>query len=315
MKFRIGVDLGGTNTVAAAVNERNEVVYKKSVPTKRRFYDICRDIKELAFTCCEVCGIHPAEMEYMGVGSPGIIDPDGGRILRWSVKGISDAPLRDKLFELTGMPVYIENDANAAALGEYEAGAGRGTTEFIAITVGTGIGCGAIINGELYRGMNFAALEPGHMVIDKKGPLCSCGRKGCFEAIASASALMRRAKKACEVRPDTALRNYSVPDGRAVFEAAAKGDLTANQLLDSYLKDLACGLTNIVNLFQPQVLCIGGGISAAGDALLLPLREQVAKEEYSKTLKTRTVIKLAELGNDAGLIGAALLGRGKTWED
>ncbi len=310
MLYTLGVDLGGTNTAAGIISSDLKVVYKTSVPTKRDFAGICRDIASICSDCCAAVGVSLSDVKGIGVGAPGIVDPVRGVMVRWTNLGINDAPLGEKLSQTVGLPVFVENDANAAALGEYAAGAGRGVSNFVAVTVGTGIGGGAIIGGKLCRGGNFAAMELGHTVIAKDGPLCTCGRRGCFETLASASALGRRARTAAEAHPESLLATLDAPDAKAVFAAADRGDAAAKELLSAYIKDLACGLTNIINLLQPEVLCIGGGISGAGSKLLLPLRAEIDREDYAKYLDKRVKIKLAELGNDAGLIGAALLVQG-----
>lgn len=304
MIYRIGVDLGGTNIAAGVINEQNEIVSKLSVPTNTdpTFEGICRNINGL---CLRLLREYPDAVT-VGIGSPGIANCETGIVERWSNLKLENAPLVERVREKVGLPVYLENDANAAALGEYAVGAGRGTDNFMLITLGTGIGCGTVLGGKIYQGKNHAAFEAGHMVIDRHGLPCTCGRRGCFEMYASASALCREAEKAAKAHPESLLAGGKI-DGRAVFAAAAQKDSTAQAVIAEYIEDLACGVTNMINLLQPEVLCIGGGISGAGDALLDPLRELAAKDVHAKDAAFKTQIKLAVLGNDAGIIGAALL--------
>ncbi|MBQ7625344.1 MAG: ROK family protein [Clostridia bacterium] len=300
--LRIGVDLGGTNIAAGLVNDKNEIIKKTSVPTSdKSFEGVCRAIASL----CESLS-SGASVSEIGVGSPGIANASTGVVERWSNLNFVNAPLAERVSALCGLPVYIENDANAAALGEYVAGAGRGTEDFVLVTIGTGIGCGAVLGGKLYRGKNHSAFELGHTVIDLNGPVCTCGRRGCFETLASATALVRQAKEAAKACPESLL-NQSEINGKTVFEALRLGDGAAKAVFDRYVKYLAAGVTDLINLLQPQVLCIGGGVSGAGEALLAPLRELVSREEYAKDCAVRTKIMPALLGNDAGIIGAAAI--------
>ena len=184
----------------------------------------------------------------------------------------------------------------------------------IAVTLGTGVGGGIILGGKLWNGVNYGAGELGHMVIDRNGPECNCGRRGCFEALASATALIGQTREAMDSAPESLLwelcgGDKRMADGRTVFEAAGRGDQTAAMVVERYIGYLAIGVTNLVNIFQPEIICIGGGVSRAGELLLEPLKRLVAEEDYARDSSVHTDIRLAELGNDAGLIGAALLGR------
>lgn len=247
----------------------------------------------------------------MGVGVPGTANRENGHLEDANNLGFDDEPFVSVLEERLGLPVRFGNDANAAAWGEYQAGGGR-EDSFVMMTIGTGIGGGVILNGKLWDGINGAAAEFGHMTIRYDGVPCTCGRTGCFEAYASATALIRQARERMAADRDTLLWKLcgGEPDrveARTVFEGAAAGDGACRALLDVYTTYLAEGAANIVNLFQPAVLCVGGGVSRAGEALLTPLREKTAKRIYSKNAKRNTRITLAQLDNDAGIIGAALL--------
>jgi glucokinase len=208
----------------------------------------------------------------------------------------------------------VENDANAAALGEFLAGSAKGTKNAIAITLGTGVGGGIVIDGKIYSGSNFAGAELGHMVIVKDGRECGCGRKGCWEAYASATALINMTKEA--IRNEKAEFSYMLHladddidnvNGKTAFDAQQAGDNTGAEVVDQYISYLATGLINIINIFQPDVLCIGGGIAGQGDNLLTPLRAIIEKERFTKYNEKQTKVCIATLGNDAGIIGAACL--------
>jgi glucokinase len=223
-----------------------------------------------------------------------------------------DTPLGPELSRRFGKEVLIENDANVAALGEIYAGAGKGCKSMVAITIGTGIGGGVIVNGHLLTGFNFAGAELGHTVIVQGGQLCGCGRHGCFEAYASATALIRQTREAMNQHPESKLwqvvqGDLSKVDGRTPFAAQELGDETAQQVLRTYAGCLATGITNMVNIFQPEVVCIGGGVSNAGEVLLAPVREIFDREDYARDSKNRCKLVIASLGNDAGIIGAAML--------
>ena len=213
---------------------------------------------------------------------------------------------------LPGKKIYIDNDANCAALGEALAGAGRGVKNFVAITLGTGVGSGVVIDGKIYNGSNFAAAEFGHMVISIDGEQCNCGRRGCWERYASATALINQTKHAMRHSYDSEMwhlvnENINLVTGRTAFEALRKGDAAAKRVVEQYIYYIACGIINVINILQPEMICIGGGISHEGESLLEPLRKHVERERYSMFAKTQTQICRALLGNDAGVIGAALL--------
>jgi glucokinase len=209
-------------------------------------------------------------------------------------------------------PCYVENDANAAAYGEFVAGAAKGANDAVCITLGTGVGGGIIINKKIYSGFNFAGAEIGHTVIDPNGPECTCGRKGCFEVFSSATGLVRMTKEAMLADKSSIMWKMNDEDGkvsaRTAFNAMRAGDKAGKEVVDKYIRYLACGITNTINIFQPDILCIGGGVCNEGDPLLLPLKELVAKEVYTKNSAKNTEIVIAKLGNDAGIIGAAFLG-------
>lgn len=311
--YRIGVDLGGTNTAAAVFDENYTLLSRGNVSTRRDTTPtgIADAIDEAARDACRALGITLDEVEAIGIGSPGIIDPDTGVIEYWSRYDFNAVPMAKLVGERTGKPVFMGNDANAAALGEFVAGAGKGSRNMVAVTLGTGIGGGIVIDGKLYSGFNHAAGELGHTSIAFDGKLCTCGRRGCFEAYASVTALIEQTREAMQADPESVMWTLSptldTVNGRTSFDAMRAGDKSAKAVVDRYIEYLACGLANIVNTFQPEILCIGGGISNERETLLAPVRAILDREDYARSLPKRVKLVRAELGNDAGLYGAAAL--------
>lgn len=312
---RIGIDLGGTNIVAGVVNDEGVILAKADCKTNlpRPAADIVADMARLAKEATEKAGMTMDDVVSVGVGCPGTCNVFTG-IVEYSCNlDFKEVPLRDMLSEAVGKPVYVENDANAAALGEAVAGAAKGAQNALCITLGTGVGGGIIIDGKIYDGFNCAAAELGHIVIVVDGEPCGCGRHGCWEAYASATALIRQTKRAIEQHPDSGLAKLAAENGkvsgRTAFDAMRAGDEVGKAVVDQYIKYLASGLTNMVNIFQPEVLCIGGGISHEGDTLIKPVMEHIERDRYSKYSKQQTRVCTATLGNDAGVIGAAYLGK------
>jgi len=308
----LGIDLGGMNVAAAVVEETGGILGRASLPTPQGVEPVVECMAQAARAAAQDAGVDLWEIAAVGVGAPGAIQPEAGVVKFWSNLDFRDVPLAGLLSAKLNRPVLLENDANAAALGEYAAGAGRGSASLVAITLGTGVGGGAVLNGKLYTGFNYAGLEVGHFVIAYDGRPCTCGRKGCFEAYCSATALIRRTREVMEAHRDSALwalagGRLEGVNGRTPFDGAAQGDPAAGMVIDEYVRYLGCGVTSLVNLFQPEVFCIGGGPSAQGETLLAPLREILDREDYARNQAHRTRLVKAALGNDAGLVGAALL--------
>ncbi len=318
--YRIGIDLGGTNIAAGLVNEKHEIVCKESVPTNvatRSGEEIVAAMAELCHTLTKKLGITMREVEAIGVASPGIANSRDGAVEYCNNLPFDHLPVADILRKKTGvMTVHVENDANAAAWGEAVAGAAKGTESSVMVTLGTGVGGGVIVHKKLITGFNFAGGELGHIVIEKDGVPCSCGRRGCWEAYSSATALIRMTKEKmdeCEsTGRDTLMREMVAKkgkvSGRTAFDAMRAGDEAAKEVVDTYISYLATGITNLVNIFQPEVLSIGGGVSGEGENLLRPLVPLIRQEVYGHGVVPETQIRIAELGNDAGIIGAAFLG-------
>ncbi len=312
----LGVDLGGTNIAVGLVDENLKLVLKDSVPTKatRPISEIMDDMAALCIKVVKKAGVDFSEVASAGIASPGSIDPANGYVRYANNINLRDYPMAEELMKRTKLKkVFLENDANAAALAEAKAGAGKGAKDVIMITLGTGVGGGIVIDGKLYSGATYCGAELGHTVISVGGRPCSCGRKGCFEAYSSATGLINMTKEAMEEDKASLMwqmmNNEGKVSGRTAFNAAKEGDKSGQKVVDEYIEYLACGLANMINIFDPEVLCIGGGVCNEGDNLLIPLKKKIFGQVYgAATKKDFTEIKIAELGNDAGIIGAAALG-------
>ena len=313
-EYAFGIDLGGTNIVAGVVDDEFRIVATAKCKTRipRPAEEIVVDMARMAKEAVQNAGLTMADIAYVGVGSPGTCNADTGIVEYSNNLQFEKLPLRDMLGGMLDKAVYIENDANAAALGEALAGAAKGAQSCVCITLGTGVGGGIIIDGKIYGGFNFAGAELGHTVIMVDGELCTCGRFGCWEAYASATALINQTRRAMVNHPDSAMwsiaEDLDKVNGRTAFDGMRAGDAVAAQVVDTYIKYIATGLINVINIFQPEVLCIGGGICKEGDTLLKPLAAHIERERYSKYSSHQTRLCVATLGNDAGIIGAAFLG-------
>lgn len=317
--YTIGIDLGGTNIVASVVDDDYNIIGTSKTPTNspRSADEIFDDIADVCEEAVKTAGLTMEDIDSVGMGTPGTVNQDG--VIEFANNlAFNNVPARTMLAKRINKPeekVFIENDANCAALGEAYAGCGNGAKDFVAVTLGTGVGSGVIIGGKIVNGVNYAGGECGHMVIVVDGEQCSCGRKGCWEAYASATALIRQTKKAMEEYPDSLMHKLAKEEGkvsgRTAFDAMRLGDIAGIKVVDDYIKYVACGLINIVNALQPEIICIGGGICNEGETLMKPLRRFVQSERYSIHSKIQTKIVKAELGNDAGVIGAVLLGKVK----
>ena len=315
--YYLGVDLGGTNIAIGLVNEEFKIVFKGKVPTgaSRPVSDVMDDMAALCASVVKKAGFTFEDVAYAGIAAPGSVDPKNG-VVRYSnnIK-MENFPICEELKKRIPLKtIYLENDANAAALAEAKAGAGKGCSSLVMITLGTGVGGGIVIDGKLYSGFNYSGAELGHTVIEMGGRPCTCGRLGCFEAYSSATGLINMTKEKMmdnvnSMMWDLAKNNIERVNGLTAFDAAKKGDKAGKEVVDMYIKYLACGLTNMINIFQPEVLCIGGGVCGEGNYLLKPLIKSVRRAEYGAATQTNFCqIKIAELGNDAGIIGAAALG-------
>lgn len=312
--YKLGIDLGGTNIAVGVVNENFEIVGTGKMKTNlpRSAEEIADDMVKAALMAIEDAGLELSDIDSCGVGTPGSVDPNTGVVAYANNLDFENVPLAKLLKDRLGKDFFVENDANAAAFGEYIAGAGKGTRNFAAITLGTGVGGGIVIDGKLYSGSNHAGGELGHTVINFDGEMCSCGRRGCFEAYASATALIRQTKEAMLKDKDSVMwklceGNIEKASGRTAFDAMRAGDASGKSVVDSYTRYIAIGIINIVNTFQPEKMCIGGGISKEGDILVKPIEKIMETEDYARNMKDKAQIVTAKLGNDAGIIGAAFL--------
>ena len=312
--LRIGIDLGGTKIAAGLVDEGRNLGASVQEPTRlpRPAKELAEAVFHLAERLLKEQGIAWEQVECVGIGIPGTVNRETDCVEYANNFGFENVPFVKMVKDWFPCPLYAENDAKAAAWGEYLAGAGQGSRSMTAVTLGTGVGGGIILNGTILEGENGAAGELGHMVIRQNGRSCTCGRKGCLEAYASATALVSQAKEAMETSQESLLWSLcggkmSEVNGRLIFEAAAQKDETACRVLERFTEDLSDGAANIINILQPEVLCIGGGLSGAGEALLAPLKRKTAPKVYSRASKKNTRILLARLGNGAGIIGAACL--------
>ncbi|MCD7957985.1 MAG: ROK family protein [Ruminococcus sp.] len=314
MKYYIGIDLGGTNIVAGVVDENYQILTKASVKTNlpRPATEIATDMAKVTLQAIENAELSLDDIQWVGVGTPGTANADTGIIEYSNNLGFRNVPMVKYLEEALGKPVYIENDARSAAYGEYVAGAAKGATNAVCITLGTGVGGGIVIDGKIYGGSNFGGGEIGHTVISVDGPQCSCGRRGCFEVFSSATGLVRMTKEALAAHPESAMKDEPHISARTAFNYMRAGDETAKQVVDDYIKYLAAGITNTINVFQPDVLCVGGGVCNEGDPLLVPMKALVKEQVYTRNSAKNTEIVIAKLGNDAGIIGAAFLGNARS---
>lgn len=310
----LGIDLGGTNIAAGIVDESYRIIGRRSTPTpKNATGDTLSDaMAQLVRDLLEEMNIDQRELPWVGLAAPGYIDSRLGvnRFAGNLCGGLTDDPMASNLESRLGIKVYLGNDANAAAYGEAVAGAAKGAESSITVTLGTGVGGGIILPGA----GGFVVGEVGHMVIRIDGEACTCGHNGCWEAYASATALIRQTRAAMKAHPESALWELCKGDpekvnGKTAFDGRDLGDPTAIQVVDAYIGYVSCGIANLMNILEPEVVCIGGGISAQGEKLLEPLRKKIRQDVFIPLVADRARIVTAALGNDAGIIGAALMGR------
>ena len=313
MKYYVGIDLGGTFIKAGVVDEEYHILAKSSVPSQVDGDDegLADRIAQAATMAMEQLGLTIKDITSVGVGTPGAVDTVNGVVVYANNLGFRNTPLGKYLEDRLHTSVYLENDANVAAYGEVLAGAAAGYKDVVVVTLGTGVGGGIIIDGKIYRGFNQFGGELGHMVVQYGGRQCTCGRKGCIEAYASATGLINMTKEAMQAHPESGLWKIAPTleevNGKTAYDGMRMGDPVACEVVDTYQNYLGAGLTNFVNIFQPEVLLIGGGICKEGETLLAPLREYIAKEAYSIEGQPTCQLRVCKLGNDAGTIGAAML--------
>ena len=309
---KIGIDLGGTNIAAGIVDENGNIIIKKSVPTgaTRPKEEIINDIADLCRSLVSDAGTSLSQIDAIGIAVPGGVDEKSGEILFTPNIPFSGINICSILSEkLDGKKVGVANDANAATLAEVFCGAAKGADNAVMITLGTGVGGGIVIDKKIYSGSNGLAAEIGHFVIQAGGEKCGCGRRGCFEAYASATALIRMTKaelEACALNGEATLMSEATKiSARTSFDAFKKGDTAATRVIEKYTDALANGITSLINIFQPDVFIIGGGVSGEKEFLINLLQPKVDAEDFARTAKKRTHLCTAACGNDAGIIGAA----------
>jgi len=311
----IGVDVGGTNLVAGVVDKNGVILAKAKRPvvSDRGVGVIVDDIKLLVSEACVSAGLDENDIISIGLGIPGAVDNSTGEVIFTTNLPFSHVPLVAMIKEKWDVPVNLINDADAAAFGEFCAGSAKGCSHMIMLTLGTGLGSGIIIDGKVYTGFNNIGAEIGHIVVEQNGRQCNCGRKGCWERYASASGLIITTREQMEKDAGSVMWRFAPTleqvDGRTAFLAAREGDVSGKLVVGFYFEYLASGLCSVINVFQPEVVCIGGGVCNEGDVLLVPVREMVERESFRHPSRN-TEIRIAALGNDAGIIGAALFGVG-----
>lgn len=308
--MRIGVDLGGTNIAAGIVGDDGKILVKKSLQTRpeRGSAAVLADIVQL---CKELTGETAAPVRHVGIGVPGTVNPVRNIILDAPNIYFKDVSISQEMSWPFDIPIILENDANCAALGEARFGAARESENSITITLGTGIGGGLVIGGKVFRGSFFGAGEVGHQIIRAGGNVCGCGRRGCWEAYASAASLVRQLRHwqhrvTSSAIIDMVEGNLDRITAKIIFGAASAGDALAREVVDEYINNLCIGMANLVNIFQPDIMVIGGGVSGHGQGLIDVISCRMPDMVFSGNVVTKFVI--AELGNDAGIVGAACLG-------
>ena len=313
--YYIGLDVGGTTFKAGVVTEDGRIVHKDAMLTgiERPYQEIIADMAALCKKIAADAGIEMSEIKSIGVGVPGLFDNKTGMIPFCTNLGWHDIPFVAEMKKHLDTPVYGDNDATVAGLAESVAGVSAGIKDSVFLTLGTGVGGGIIIDGKPYSGAHGCGSEIGHMMIKMGGELCTCGNYGCFERYASATAIIREARKAIVEYPESSMLAACGGDpeklnAKIVIDAARAGDEAAKAVFGGYVQALAVGIINIINMLDPEVIVLGGGVSAAGEFLLDAVREAVKPMVFFKTMPYAR-IELAQLGNDAGIIGAAMLGK------
>ncbi len=311
--YYIGVDVGGMSIKGGLVSKDGKIVAKYTVPTNvyDKDYSISEDIRKVIEGTMAEGGVTVKDIIGIGIGQPGAVDSVRG-VIRYSNNiALENVPVVDELKRYFDLPIKINNDANCAALGEQVFGAGKGYNDVVFVTLGTGVGGGFIINGKLFEGRECAGAEPGHMVIVADGERCNCGRRGCWEAYASVSALIRQTKAAMEKAPSSLMHEEAAKEGKVsgmtAFVAAKRGDKEAQKVVDTYIRYVGEGLVNLANIFRPDVILLGGAISKEKERLTVPLQKMMDEESFGAKFNPRVEVKIASLQNDAGILGAAAL--------
>ncbi|MBQ8507691.1 MAG: ROK family protein [Clostridia bacterium] len=313
--YYIGIDVGGTGIKAGLVDQNGKILHKCACPTgvERGHEAVIHDMAQLAIRVAGEYGCGMDGVHSIGIGIPGIHDPATMRVPFCTNLAWHDVPLVQLMQKEIDKPVYVNNDATVAGLAESVAGVSSGVKNSVFITLGTGVGGGVVIDGKVFMGPHGIATEIGHMITVAGGEMCTCGNRGCWERYASASAIIREGRRFAEANPESPLaksveNDLSKIEARTVIDLAKAGDPDCVKLFDDYVYHLTVGIVNLINLYDPEIIALGGGVSHAGDFLLDKVRALLPQLVFFKTMP-HAKIELARLGNDAGIIGAAMLGR------
>ncbi|MBC5690580.1 ROK family protein [Mediterraneibacter sp. NSJ-55] len=314
MKYYLGLDVGGTNFAAGIIDENYRVIEKISVPAGagRSIEEITEDMANVSLEVVKKAGVDISDFTSWGIGMPSFVNPRTNLLVHANCFGWKNVPIYSYLERHIPLPIYIENDANCAALGETLAGGAKGYENVLMLTLGTGLGGGIILNKKIYAGADMMGAELGHTKLVYNGAACTCGQYGCAEAYCSATALIRQAKEALERDPESLMvrlcdGDISKLEAKTVFDAMKQGDDTARQVIEQYIDYLSCAISSFVVIFRPEIIILGGGVANAGEILRRPLQERLLVNTYAGSEIGVPDIKIAECGNDAGLIGAAML--------
>ncbi len=310
-KYYVGIDLGGTFIKGGVVGSNGKILAEGKVPTESALggEKVVENIANLAKDLVKKSGVDSAAIVGLGMGVPGMIDSEAGNVIYSNNLDWTNFHIAEKVAALTGFEVKIANDANVAALGEVKFGAAKAYDDVIMLTLGTGVGGGIVVDGKLVEGNKGAGAELGHSVVEFGGEQCTCGRKGCLEAYASATAIIRDTRRTMEAHKDSKMWEIGGTQqvtGKTAFDYKDK-DVYAKEVVDTYIQKLACGITNFANIFRPQAVLLGGGVCAQGDDLVKPLQTLLDEELFAGAMGPKVEIITAELGNTAGLLGAAAL--------
>lgn len=312
MNYYIGIDVGGTFVKAGIVDESGNIIADGKIASEcdKGGNKLAENAATLVMRLLEKSGISKDQIVGAGMGFPGFIDSKNGIVVYSNNVRLSDFPVVEIMQAKLGLKVKVANDANVAALGEKMFGAGKEYNDMVMITLGTGVGAGIIIDGKLFEGNRSAGAEIGHMLLVHGGEQCTCGRKGCFEAYSSATALIRDTRRAMQNHKDSLMWEIGSIDnvtGKTPFDYAKK-DKYAAEVVNNYIEMLGSALTDIANIFRPEAIIIGGGVCAQGDNLIVPLKQKIQSELFGADFGSpEVVLRIAELGNKAGLLGAAAL--------
>lgn len=313
MKYYIGIDLGGTTIKGGLLDSDNNIIYSKSIDTevKRGFEAVAQDMATLVEEILSENSLGMNDIEYVGVGSPGAVDIRTGKIFFAGNLEWENVELGEYLKKKLGKDVYVGNDGSCAALGEFLCLEDKSIESMAMITIGTGVGFGFIFESRMYNGATYGGGEFGHTTLIFGGESCTCGQKGCIEAYASFRALIRDAQKFATDNPKSRIAEIiskkGTINGKDIFEAAKEGYGDAQKLTDRFIEYIGAGVVNIINILDPQVVVIGGGISKSSDYFLPKLMKYTADNVFCKQAKL-SEIRVASRGNEAGIIGAARLG-------